>query len=157
MAPAVAGCRDGPFGPCRPTPCHAGGVTQALLSLSHYAHPVYAHDVRVYGFGAGAAQLAASEQAGGTLLGTLHMQSTENGGTGDELFDVTGFVRATAAPYLGFRLEAADEFGQDILGSVEYGRPAQLILTQVPEPSEAALLCAGLLTLAGWLRRRRGG
>lgn len=132
-----------------------GGVTQALLSLSHYAHPVYAHDVRVYGFGAGMAQLAASEQGGGTLLGTLHMQSTEHGGTGDERFDVTGFVRATAVPYLGFRLEAADEFGLDILGSMEYGRPAQLILAQVPEPGEAALLCAGLLTLAGWLRRRR--
>ncbi len=134
-----------------------GGVTQALLSLSHYAHPVYAHDVRVYGFGAATAALAASEQAGGTLLGTLHMHSTLNGGTGDELFDVTAFVGGTAAPYLGFRLEAVDEFGLDILGSMEYGRPAQLILTQVPEPAEAALMCAGLLTLAGWLRRRRAG
>ena len=70
------------------------------------------------------------------------------------LLDVTGFVQGTPATYLAFSLRGRE--GYDVFASVEtvYGFPSQLILAQVPEPVPGALMFAGLLTLAGWLRRR---
>ena len=127
-------------------------VTSAVLSLSYSAYPVYEHDVRIYGFESATAEIAASEQDVGSLLGTLHISAVY--GASDPFLDVTSFVSGTSARYLGFRLEAGDEFSVTWLGSLEYGGAAQLFLMPVPEPSEAALMFAGLLSLAAWLRRR---
>lgn len=76
--------------------------------------------------------------------------------SGSAIVDVTRFVRSEPGPYLVFGVFSSSPLE---LGSLELGddTAARLVLTQaVPEPSEAALMFAGLLSLGAWLRRRRG-
>ena len=134
-------------------PIH-GTVTQALLSVNLYGLPLWGSDVAVYGYGTTQGQLVADDANAGTFLGTLHLPANLGYGQ-DAFFDVTGFVAATHAPYLAFNLRSS---GTDVFSSLEYndGHAAQLLVSSVPEPSQPALLAAGLLAMGLLLRRRSG-
>jgi hypothetical protein len=134
-------------------PLPAGGVGQAWLSLNRIWASGGGHEISVYGVGSSSEGLLIAELGAGRLLGTLQMPGSIY--IGEEiLLDVTGFVQGTPASYLAFSLTGSD--GYDVFSSVEtaYGLPSHLILAQVPEPGPGALMFAGLLTMAGWLRRR---
>lgn len=134
------------------------GVGRAWLSLNLYGGPVYERDINIYGIGSASDQLAMSELGAGSLLGTLRIPAST--AIGEEvLFDVTRFVRDTSDPFLAFTLQSAGSGYYVAFSSLEYnhGQPAQLILTQVPEPGAGALMFAGLIGLAAWLRRRAAG
>ena len=72
------------------------------------------------------------------------------------LLEVTDFLRGTSAPYITFRLHSIYPSTYVTFTSLENnnGRPSQLILTAIPEPTAGMLMFAGLLSLAAWLRRR---
>ena len=128
------------------------GIDRAWLSLNLIWLPPSESSVRIYGLGSSTAQLALSELGAGSLLGTVRIPADN---WSDVFLDVTDFVRGTPAAYLAFTLQSAN--GQAMAFSsleLNQGNPVQLILTQVPEPAHGALMFAGLLTLAGWLRRR---
>ncbi|MFG6430422.1 PEP-CTERM sorting domain-containing protein [Roseateles sp. LYH14W] len=128
-------------------------VGRAWLSLNRLGGTADAHAVSVFGVGSDSVQLAIGELRAGSLLGELQIPAGLS--AGQEVFlDVTDFVRSTPAAYLSFNLYSTGAV--DLFSSLEIneGLPSQLILSAVPEPSEAALMFAGLLTLAGWLRRR---
>lgn len=141
-------------------PESGNGIEQAWLSLNFLYGNSYSRDITVYAYGARTGQLETSDLwtlMGGEpqliSLGTLHIISPA---AGEDIYvDVSTFVRASGSPYLAFAMQSSDV---DLLSSLEanHGHASQLILAQVPEPSEAALMFAGLLTLAGCLRRRAG-
>lgn len=135
------------------------GIEQAWLSLNFLYESSHSRDITVYAYGSGTGQLDTSDLwtlMGGEpqliSLGTLHITSPAAGE--DIYIDVSTFVRASGSPYLAFAMQSSDV---DLLSSLEanHGHASQLILTQVPEPSEAALMFAGLLSLAAWLRRQQ--
>ncbi|MCV2366473.1 PEP-CTERM sorting domain-containing protein, partial [Paucibacter sp. DJ1R-11] len=131
-----------------------GPVTQAVLTLNPYGLPLWGTNVDVYGYGTTIGQLDVTDANAGTFLGTLVLPSNLGYGQ-DAFFDVTAFVANTTAPFLAFNLRTT---GTDVFSSMEYnyGHPSQLLVTTaaVPEPTQAALLAAGLFAVYGLSRRR---
>jgi hypothetical protein len=134
-----------------------GPRQQVLLTLNAYALPLWGPDVEVYGYRSDVAALAPSDAVGDAFLGTLVLPVNLGFGQ-DAAFDVTSFVDATTAAYVGFDLRSD---GTDVFSSLEYndGHPSQLVATAavpapVPEPAPAALGLAGLTVLASVARRR---
>jgi hypothetical protein len=72
----------------------------------------------------------------------------------DVAFDVTEFVAATNAQYLAFNLRTD---GTYLFSSLEnnYGHPAQLHVTSIPEPNTLTLAAFGFLALLIAARRKR--
>jgi len=127
---------------------------RAWLSVNFYQPlPQQRQLLRVLGFDSVSGQLQFNERFEGAEIAVQGLPASLAVGE-TVLFDVTDFVRETSAPFLVFRLQGG---GGDLLLSsleVNHGLPAQLILTAVPEPTGGPLMFAGLLSLAGWLRRR---
>jgi len=137
-------------------PVGGAGAERAWLSLSFLSERTEPQDIKVHAFGSEVGGLAVQDLQAFLSrrdhpLGTLPVLEAAFGE--EVFFDVSGFVGTAADPYLVFAL-SANNFAA--LGSLEVnnGHGVQLLLAAVPEPSEAALMFAGLLTLAGWLRRR---
>lgn len=140
-------------------PQNAGDITGALLSLKVLAGYTVWGTVTIYGFGSADGSLVPGDgtalvSADAQLLGWAPV--IDSFSSGSAIVDVTRFVRSEPGPYLVFGVFSSSP---PELGSLELGddTAARLVLTQaVPEPSEAALMFAGLLSLGAWLRRRRG-
>lgn len=137
----------------RPQP---GSTARAQLSLNFLTSFSDYHDIALFGAGSAVGALAADDVAAWRAgefvsLGTVTVLGDIS--SADVYVDVTTFVTSAGSPYLIFAVGAASD---EVLSSLEEngGYTSQLLLTPVPEPSEAALMFAGLLTLAGWLRRR---
>jgi hypothetical protein len=132
----------------------SGTVTQALLSLNPYALPLWGPQVDVYGYGTDNGQLTALDANAGSYLGTLTLPP--NLGFGEDVFfDVTSFVSGTSSfSFVAFNLRSADT---DTFSSLEYnyGHPAQLLVTMLPEPGGLLLLAVGLVSFGGAARRPR--
>ncbi|MBI3347644.1 MAG: PEP-CTERM sorting domain-containing protein [Burkholderiales bacterium] len=139
-------------------PAVGSGVDRAWLALNFYYGAGNYFDVGVHAYGTNVGSLSPDDALDGvpsryySYVGSLQGSAAAEG---EEIyFDVTDVVKATGSPYLAFVVQSGS--GVVVLSSLEanYGHASQLILTQVPEPSEAALMAAGLLGLAAWLRRR---
>ena len=129
-------------------------VAQAFLTLNPYTLPLFGRNLEVYGYGTTLGQLDETDGNAGALLGTLVLPLNLGFGE-DAFFDVTAFVNAVNAPYLGFNLRSAG--GTDDFSSLElnYGHPSQLLITfLVPEPPVGALFVAALLVYCGVCRGR---
>lgn len=128
----------------------SGIVTSAVLSLNPYGLPLWGPNVDVYGYGTSIGALHTSDANAGTFLGTLVLPANLGYGQ-DAFFDVTNFVRSISAPYIAFNLRSV---GTNVFSSLEYnyGHPAQLTVTTIPEPMTIALLGFGLIAFA--FRRR---
>lgn len=122
-----------------------GIVTNALLSLNPYALPLWGGMVDVYGYGTTIGTLDVSDASAGTFLGTLTLPPDLGFGQ-DAFFDVTSFVTSNNSPFIAFNLRSTDT---DVFSSLEYnyGHPAQLLVTSVPEPSSIAMMITGLMFL----------
>jgi hypothetical protein len=140
-------------------PQNVGATAEVVLSLNVLAGYTVWGTVTIYGFGSAVGGLVASDgemlvSPDAQLLGWAPV--VDSFSSGSATVDVTSFVRSEPGPYLVFAVTSSSLLE---LGSLEVGDDvsARLLLTQaVPEPSEAALMFAGLLGLGAWLRRRRG-
>jgi hypothetical protein len=128
-----------------------GTVTQALLSVNPYGLPLFGPHVSVYWSGNTNGLLAGTDYDSGTLVGTFTLPSLGYGQPA--YFDVTSIFSSVNTPYVEFDLRSD---GTDVFSSTayNYGRPSQLMITTVPEPSTAALTVAGILAVA-FLKTRR--
>jgi len=135
-----------------PTNQISGEIGSALLSVNPYGLPLAIPNLSVYGYISQTGTISASDVNAGTFLGTWTLPSNLGFGK-DAYFDVTQFVANADAPYVGFILEGVG--GPDIFSSLEYnyGHPAQLAITFVPEPSSSVLVAIGLGFLVLWFYR----
>jgi hypothetical protein len=123
-------------------------ITQATLSVNVYQLPFLAPSISVYGYETAQSTLSLSDINAGTYLGAFTLPPDLQ--QGQQLFlDVTSFVQAAGAGYLAFNLRADDAI---LLSSLEFnrGRPSQLSISVVPEPSAYVLWAIGLLGLSLW-------
>jgi hypothetical protein len=126
-------------------------VQSAFLTVNAYGLPLWGRNVDIYGYGSSIGTLTTADANAGTFLGTLVLPINPVYGQ-DIYFDVTSFVSSAIAPFFAFNLRSND---MNIFSSREYnyGHPAQLIVSTVPEPGTMALLLTGLAA-AGALRRK---
>ena len=131
----------------------ASPITRAYLSVNPYGLPLWDLSVSMYGYESSDGALTSSDYNAGTFLGTLMLPDRLNYGQ-DAFFDVTSFLQTVGGPYVGFNLRT--DAGTDVFSSLEsnYGHPAQLTVTMVPEPSTVLLLLSGILGLVGITRIR---
>ena len=128
-----------------------GSIQSAFLDLNPYGLPV-APTGTLFGMAATSGNLVSSQYTGGSNLGAITFPSGTTFGQ-VRRFDVTAFIQTLDADFVAFRIETSSGIMQ--LSSLEYnyGKPAQLVVTLVPEPGSLALggLTAGMLLM----RRRR--
>jgi len=131
------------------------GFARVTLALNVAEYGTGEAEVLVSAYGSAKANVVGSEAyQGNGYLGVLLFPSEA---IGQEFYlDVTSFVQQSTGAYLAFQLSAGQ--GLVVSGlSFNAGHASQLVVTPsaaIPEPGEAYLLAAGLLTLAAWLRRR---
>lgn len=137
-----------------PTAPIAGPIEQALLAVNPYGLPLFDLVLQVYGYTANNGSIGVSDANAGTFLGTWTLPPDLGYGE-DAFFDVTDFLASVTAPFVAFNLRNAT--GTDVFSSLEYnyGHPAQLHVTLVPEPTTLLLVTAGLGGIG--TRRRRTG
>jgi hypothetical protein len=135
-----------------PTSMIDGPVTGALLTVNPYGLPLHGRTLDVYGFPSDSAVIDRSDAFATNFLGTWILPEGLGYGQ-DAAFDVSDFMRSVATPYVGFNLRSS---GTDVFSSLEYnyGHPAQLRVTYIPEPGGTSLAAiVGLSALAA-LRSR---
>jgi hypothetical protein len=123
-------------------------IAQATLSVNVYQLPFLASSILVYGYETAQSALSLSDVNAGTYLGAFTLPPGLQ--QGQELFlDVTSFVQAANAAYVAFSFRAEDAI---LLSSLEFnrGRPSQLSISVVPEPSTYLLWAVGMLGLFLW-------
>lgn len=127
-----------------------GSIQSAFLEVNPYGLPV-APTGRLYAMAASGSSIVIGQYSGGSDLGLITFPTSITFGQ-VQRFDVTGFMQALAADHVAFRLETSS--GIMTLSSLEfnYGKPAQLVVTLVPEPGSVVL---GGVTMGILLLRRR--
>lgn len=128
----------------------AGSIQSAVLEVNPYGLPI-APDGRLYGMAATEGSIVSAQYSGGGDLGEITFPADIRFGEGRQ-FDVTAFVKSLDSDFVAFRIESE---GTMVLSSLEfnYGKPAQLTLTLIPEPGSAML--GGLAAMLLLLRRDR--
>lgn len=139
-----------------PTSSIPGPISQALLSVNPYGLPLWGPIVQVFGYESNDGQLTFSDYDAGTFLGNWVLPLALGYGE-DAFLDVTPFLSGISSPYVGFNLRT-ESGGTDVFSSLEYnyGHPAQLIVSSVPEPHGIALILSGIaaLGLTVWHQKR---
>ena len=130
-----------------------GPVSYATLTVTPYAFPV-GNDVDVYGYTASDGAITLADANQGVFLGTMTIADMLKDGPD---LDITAFMASSIAPFVGFNLRThGQQNGADILGSLQYGTPAQLTVTfaAVPEPATWAMMIVGFFGVGGLARRK---
>ena len=139
------------------TAAFAGNVSSAYLSVNPYALPLFGPQLDVYGFASASSTISISDLASPTFLGTWTLPIGLGYGQ-DAFFDVSAFLTSVNSPYVDFILKDGSG-GTDQFSSTQnnYGHPAQLTVTLVPEPQTWTFLLLGLallgLTTRTWQKR----
>ena len=131
-------------------------ISQAVLSVNPYGLPLWGPIVQVFAYESSDGVLTFSDYGAGTFLGDWMLPSNLSYGQ-DTYFDVTQYLLGITSSYVGFNLRT-ENGGTDVFSSIEYnyGHPAQLTVSLIPEPATILLLGTGFAALAGVsLRRKR--
>lgn len=130
-----------------------GSVSHATLTVTPYGSPVW-DDVDVYGYTASDGAITIADADQGIFLGTMTIADMLQAGPD---LDITSFIASSSAPFVGFNLRThTPQNGADVLGSSQYGTPAQLTVTfaAVPEPATWAMMIAGFFGVGVMVRRK---
>jgi hypothetical protein len=127
-----------------PTVAITGPISSARLTVNPYGLGLGDLTLDVYAYSDGDGALSFADYNRGTFIGVWTLPSTLGYGE-DAYFDVTPFLQGASGAFVGFNLRSEGP-GPDIFSSLEnnYGHPAQLWITFVPEPAAAVLLLGAL-------------
>jgi hypothetical protein len=128
-----------------------GPITQATFTVNPYALPLHDFTIDVYGIASGTATATYDDAFSGSPLGTMILPRNLGFGQ-DATFDVTAFLASAHVPFVGFNLRS-DGSATFSSRSHNYGHPAQLHVTFVPEPSTIIFAMIGCTVLP--TRRRK--